>query len=154
MKAIQTRYKGYRFRSRLEARYAVLFDALGIRWDYEPEGFEHEGLRYLPDFWLHIPGKSGWGYWVEIKPNEITFDEARKLQSVAAATGHHGWFFVGAPGNGVAFEARWPGRDTGSIFWSAPIRMCAPKASPEDVDRAVDAARSARFEFGESGARA
>lgn len=30
MKAIETRYKGYRFRSRLEARWAVFFDALGL----------------------------------------------------------------------------------------------------------------------------
>jgi hypothetical protein len=30
--AIPTRYKGYHFRSRLEARWAVFFDALGIKW--------------------------------------------------------------------------------------------------------------------------
>ena len=53
MKAIETRYKGYRFRSRLEARWAVFFDALSIVWEYEPEGFEFEdGTRYLPDFYL------------------------------------------------------------------------------------------------------
>jgi hypothetical protein len=28
IKAIETSYKGYRFRSRLEARWAVFFDAL------------------------------------------------------------------------------------------------------------------------------
>jgi hypothetical protein len=30
LQAIETFYRGYRFRSRLEARWAVLFDALGI----------------------------------------------------------------------------------------------------------------------------
>ncbi len=30
IKAIETRYKGYRFRSRLEARWAVFFDALSV----------------------------------------------------------------------------------------------------------------------------
>lgn len=35
IKPIQTRYKGYHFRSRLEARWAVFFDALGIAWKYE-----------------------------------------------------------------------------------------------------------------------
>ena len=40
IKAIETEYKGYRFRSRLEARWAVFFDALGLKWDYEPEGFD------------------------------------------------------------------------------------------------------------------
>jgi len=55
IKAIETSYKGYLFRSRLEARWAVFFDALGIVWEYEREGFELDGLRYLPDFWL--PGR-------------------------------------------------------------------------------------------------
>lgn len=40
IRAIDTKYKGYRFRSRLEARWAVFFDALGVRWEYEPEGFD------------------------------------------------------------------------------------------------------------------
>lgn len=53
IKAIQTEYKGYKFRSRLEARWAVFFDAAGIKWEYEPQGFECEdGTRYLPDFYL------------------------------------------------------------------------------------------------------
>jgi hypothetical protein len=34
-KSIQTRYSGRYFRSRLEARWAVFFDALGLKWDYE-----------------------------------------------------------------------------------------------------------------------
>lgn len=53
MKAIQTVYKGYRFRSRLEARWAVFFETLGIKWEYEKEGYElSDGSKYLPDFWL------------------------------------------------------------------------------------------------------
>ena len=40
IKAIETRYAGYRFRSRLEARWAVFFDTLGLKWQYEPEGYE------------------------------------------------------------------------------------------------------------------
>lgn len=36
--AIQTEYNGYLFRSRLEARWAVFFDAMGIEYEYEPEG--------------------------------------------------------------------------------------------------------------------
>lgn len=54
IKPIETYYHGYRFRSRLEARWAVFFDALGLEWEYEPEGFELEdGSRYLPDFLIH-----------------------------------------------------------------------------------------------------
>jgi hypothetical protein len=56
LKPIETYYKGYRFRSRLEARWAVFFDYMGIRYEYEYEGFEinfEDGpLRYLPDFWF------------------------------------------------------------------------------------------------------
>lgn len=52
MKAIETVYAGHRFRSRLEARWAVFFDALGIKWLYEEQGYEFERGRYLPDFRL------------------------------------------------------------------------------------------------------
>lgn len=52
-KAIETEYKGYLFRSRLEARWAVFFDNLGITWEYEPEGIVlSDGSQYLPDFYL------------------------------------------------------------------------------------------------------
>lgn len=52
IKAIETEYKGYRFRSRLEARWAVFFDALEVKWEYETEGYEKDGVKYLPDFYL------------------------------------------------------------------------------------------------------
>lgn len=51
IKAIQTEYKGYLFRSRLEARWAVFFDACGVDWGYEPEGYDlGNGLYYLRIF--------------------------------------------------------------------------------------------------------
>jgi hypothetical protein len=66
IKAIETRYKGYRFRSRLEARWAVFFDAMGLTWEYEPEGFETDAGWYLPDFRVFTP--QGNPIWYEIKP--------------------------------------------------------------------------------------
>lgn len=52
-KPIETHYNGYRFRSRLEARWAVFFDTIGIKYEYEPEGFKlSDGTLYLPDFFL------------------------------------------------------------------------------------------------------
>jgi hypothetical protein len=60
--AIETVYKGYNFRSRLEARWAVFFDDLSIKWLYEPEGFEAYGYKYLPDFYL-----PEFKTWVEVK---------------------------------------------------------------------------------------
>lgn len=63
IKAIETCYKGIKFRSRLEARWAVFFDSLGIKWLYEPEGFTlADGTMYLPDFYL-----PDYDLWVEIK---------------------------------------------------------------------------------------
>ena len=51
IKPIETIYRGYRFRSRLEARWAVFFDSLGVKYEYEPEGFKlPDGSMYLPDF--------------------------------------------------------------------------------------------------------
>ena len=70
MKAIETYYKGYRFRSRLEARWAVFFDACGAGWEYEPEGFVlNDGTCYLPDFLLHSVGgrMRGADLYVEVK---------------------------------------------------------------------------------------
>lgn len=52
IKAIPVMYKGVEMRSRLEARAAAAFDSLGIRWLYEPEGFDLDSEWYLPDFWL------------------------------------------------------------------------------------------------------
>mgnify|MGYP001562265466 CR=1 FL=1 len=49
MKAIPTKYEGVAMRSRLEARWASLFDSLRWHWDYEPDlqvGF------VIPDFLL------------------------------------------------------------------------------------------------------
>lgn len=50
---IQTYYNGYHFRSRLEARWAVFFDLVNIKYEYETEGYTlPNGDQYLPDFYL------------------------------------------------------------------------------------------------------
>lgn len=64
-KAIPTEYNGYWFRSRTEARWAVFFDALGVRYEYETEGYEmSDRTKYLPDFYL--PDIDG-GVFIEVK---------------------------------------------------------------------------------------
>lgn len=77
IKAIETEYNGYRFRSRLEARWALFFDALGIRYEYEPEGYSlSDGSMYLPDFYL--PDIK---YYVEVKGmSNHLLDDISKLQ--------------------------------------------------------------------------
>ena len=84
IKAIETVYNGYKFRSRLEARWAVFFDALGIKYEYEKEGYEKDGICYLPDFALpnmYLRGKKFKNIFVEIKPkaHELTEDESKKI---------------------------------------------------------------------------
>lgn len=64
IKAIETFYKGCRFRSRLEARWAVIFDSMGIEWRYETEGFTDGQECYLPDFFIKM-GDFRW--YVEVK---------------------------------------------------------------------------------------
>ncbi|MBX3044884.1 MAG: hypothetical protein KIT33_15520 [Candidatus Kapabacteria bacterium] len=70
MKAIDTYFNCNYHRSRLEARWAVFFKALGIKYQYEPEGFvSANGSKYLPDFYLPettLRGKSK-GVYIEIK---------------------------------------------------------------------------------------
>lgn len=97
IKAIETRYAGCHFRSRLEARWAVFFDHLGVAWEYEPQGFaweaktikspwgrdeELQGGLYLPDFWL--PSISTW---FEVKGNEQTNEESRVHFEFSLLTG-------------------------------------------------------------------
>lgn len=62
---LETTYRGQKFRSRLEARFAIFFDALNCEWQYEPEGFQLPSGNYLPDFYL--PKVEG-GTWIEVKP--------------------------------------------------------------------------------------
>ncbi len=84
IKAIPTEYKGYRFRSRLEARWAVFFDACGVEWEYEPEGYDlGEGTYYLPDFLLHgVDGRAEGDLYVEVK-GQMTDEDARKIKRFA-----------------------------------------------------------------------
>ena len=86
IKAIETRYKGYRFRSRLEARWAVFFDACNYNWEYEPEGFDlGGGVYYLPDFKIHGKDENGDFniFWIEVKPEGVILSEteAKKISA-------------------------------------------------------------------------
>lgn len=72
---LETTYSAIKFRSRIEARWAVYFDAAKIVWEYEPEGYCFDGLCYLPDFRLSLPT----GYvWVEVKGGQPLYDRDRK----------------------------------------------------------------------------
>lgn len=90
MKAIQTVYKGYKFRSRLEARWAVFFDACGYPWEYEPEGFDlGDGVYYLPDFKICFADENGDfnTFWIEVKPKNkpLSNHDLEKIKKFRAA---------------------------------------------------------------------
>ncbi len=101
IKAIETVYNGYRFRSRIEARWAVFFDTLGIRYEYEKEGYQVDHIRYLPDFWL--PDLQ---YWIEIKGQKPTDREVEKAQSIVKATGYPCFIFTGLPDHNDLVKAQ------------------------------------------------
>lgn len=79
--AIETEWRGYRFRSRLEARWAVFFEAMGYDWRYEVQGYRAAcGTQYLPDFEIHHP-YSEYPTYVEVKGNLQSTDIA-KLKAI------------------------------------------------------------------------
>lgn len=186
-KAIETRYKGYRFRSRLEARWAVFMDSLGIRWEYEREGFDLGGVGYLPDFWL-----PELRMWVEVKAEKPSFN-GEEWKKADLLVDYQGWpvcIFFGVPeldhgGIGIRDDSSDSGGGRGyddPICW-VRCRSCGQFTVTLGDDRhdvvdkdwgiwresaccnheqnweyfnillkeAVESARGARFEFGESG---
>lgn len=181
LKAIETRYKGYRFRSRLEARWAVFFDAMGTGWEYEKEGFHLHSGSYLPDFWISpvayrpahypqgIPPTPGW--WLEIKPAELSAVEESLCKELAEHTGHVVYALAGNIGPGEFISYKWHPSPTGCKgrlnkfmdqgWWHNDTflyYMCSHAARLRDddkwpdrkeLDAAFRAARFARFEYSE-----
>jgi hypothetical protein len=192
IKVIETSYKGYRFRSRSEARWAVFFDALGYAWEYEPEGYDLGGSQgyYLPDFRVWSGDSVGLGVpqWIEVKGPAPTQREIELITAVSRMTGIGGAIVYGEiealpvrPNTFDLFGSDPPYErldhwtvpayvvDYGRTGWpfcrnydvqggwreSDPARMVLPDmcaARGDLVLGAVRAARSARFEHGESGA--
>ncbi len=186
IKAIETQYKGFRFRSRLEARWAVFFDSLGVPYEYEAQGYDLDGLWYLPDFFLpelncHI----------EIKPTFLVdkdWEKVRRLgESMAPAIALCGnpwpWeYFSYFAAAGVIVpvpSAQWAlcdecrhvslivssldarnrlarlacSRDCLDCHvsrWPMPSQSPRVFSASDRMDCAYVAARSARFEHGES----
>jgi hypothetical protein len=59
----------------MEARWAVFFDSMHVKYEYEMEGFDlGNGKKYLPDFWLPV-----FGAWAEVKPVPLEGDGLQKV---------------------------------------------------------------------------
>lgn len=171
MKAIETAYGGYLFRSRLEARWAVFFDSLGLQWDYEPEGFELKSGRYLPDFRVVYPGRgAGDGpsvWWFEVKRhlallNQYDWSRIREFDSEAPLIlldGTPANRLYLRPGEAVAAYGDTELRD-GWALWSRRQRPWFDEAAvwfsdwggchdvADELRGAVTVARFTRFERG------
>jgi hypothetical protein len=141
LKAIETRYKGYRFRSRLEARWAVFFEECGVKWGYEVEGFDLPSGRYLPDFYL-----SEAKCFVEIKPTEPDHRAYQLAGELLRASNKTVYIFFGDP-----LEALAPGYP-GLRVMEAAADIDQPSFwFFADYESAAVKARQARFEHGECG---
>ena len=94
--AIPTTYKGIEFRSRLEAKWAFVFDQLGWSWEYEPIDLK----GYIPDFILTLPRAP---MLVEIKPALAR----KELEAAIPKIENSGWtgdsLILGAT---IAFETQ------------------------------------------------
>jgi len=86
--AIETEYNDCRFRSRIEARWAVFMSSLGITYWYEYQDYLLDGVRYLPDFWL--PKLE---CYLEVKGAEPT-EEERRLARLLALYSHKPVYIV------------------------------------------------------------
>lgn len=107
LKAIDTKYAGYLFRSRTEARWAVFFNALGIKFEYEVQGFDLNGIWYLPDFFI-----SDHNDWIEVKGQEPTDEEKEKCNALARASDKSVLIVVGIPSTEP------------QVYWFHPMKGC------------------------------
>lgn len=149
-KPIETVYKNYRMRSRLESRWAVFFDKMGLVWEYEKEGYELPSGNYLPDFWLADPQ-----CWAEVKPVEFNDKERAKAYDLYRATHYPVICLVGVPEAKPYFV--WGIRRpcyVGPLYgqenhlWPGNCPLSAEDLSR--IKEAVAEAKAARFEFGEN----
>jgi hypothetical protein len=156
LKAIETSYAGCRFRSRIEARWAVFFDHLGIGWEYEPQGFDLPSGRYLPDFLLDLGG----GVWWEVKGAAPTQLERDLCWELLEATKQQVYLVHGAIPRDQYDDPRIEHVSSTLVRWFIqPGAIGFVPASHEFEQKGTGAARlrsayrvarSARFEHGES----
>lgn len=151
--ALETLHQGVRYRSRLEARWAVFFDALAIRHEYEPQGYRTSYGNYLPDFWL-----PQFAAFAEVKPVGLSREQKGKCAEVAHGTGQPFVLLVGQPDNAWYELVRSDGSTDYVDLWQSVYRgrlwvayMGGDRPAVDALEPhhplavAIAAARSARF---------
>lgn len=99
MKIIPTEYNGIKYRSRLEARWAVVMDSLRVRHEYEPEAYDLDGICYTPDFYL-----TDRQVFLEIKPTAPNNFEETKAKRLSKFTKKPVFIFWGPVGYSLREE--------------------------------------------------
>lgn len=180
IKAITTVYDGHKFRSRLEARWAVYFNALGLQYEYELEGFRLSGgVSYLPDF--YIPSLR---IHAEVKPSsELARSDLEKISKFSVEGDKSLLLIVGSPTNEemylISRASLLPWEDLCSaadddegllqVFWESVrdwghvqlaylpqrnglhlVYKTLPPMADYDLTSSLLKAKQARFEFGET----
>lgn len=93
--SIPTEYAGVKFRSRLEAQTARLFEACGILWEYEKYSFLlPSGINYRPDFFLPVEN-----CWLECR-GYYSEDGERQISEFAEFTRKRDQGFIVVPWDG------------------------------------------------------
>ena len=165
LKAIQTEYKGYLFRSRLEARWAVFLDRMGIPFTYEPEGFDLDGTWYLPDFHCNVVE----GCWIEVKPKAPSLKAKALAAKLSRAARCPVLILIGQPwlkqlhiegyDSGIELRRSYAWRFFWALIVLSQLRNVLlfawahrrrPWLDLWRVEEALEAARQARFEHGET----
>lgn len=141
---IPTRAYGCRFRSRLEARWAVFLTTAGFNWEYEPEGAQLDAGRYLCDFRVWSPQGPG-AVWLEVKPKLAGGDQPDDPR----------WGELARVSDMLLFTVRGMHRSGDRCESAHSARAWAPDGTVADVHRlwqgqrytaAWDAASEARFD--------
>lgn len=155
MKIIPTVFDGIKFRSRLEARWAVFFKKIGIEYEWEPESFDLGETAYIPDFYL---SNFGGGIYCEIKPVGGDFSKAWLF---AEKTKLGIWLCEGPPGFRTYIYLKFMGEDVVDFtvipmydhgfyekrFWWEPgfEGDYPPEDAYEEFQEAVRSANNERF---------
>jgi hypothetical protein len=166
VKAIETEYNGYKFRSRLEARWAVFFDAMGFDWVYEPEGYHLlDGRLYLPDFYICASKEEKRKMFIEVKPTEFTKEEESLCLQLTELTLEETGMLVGVPDYKIHNYWRWDSGDGSfgpikgefcfvrgkwGIFYEPGYDAETLRDINPDLQKAITEARQARFEHGQT----
>lgn len=141
MRTRRPEHPGITFRSKLEAQWSVVFDALALPWTFEPVKFDLPSGIYIPDFKIYPEPGDERMFWIEVKgpwPNAREFEVATEINIYAEmplmilsgdvprqANGGTAWFFD-------------PSRDTWSMLRpeEALIRVIYrnTERTPEDLE--------------------